>query len=986
MWVRAMIRTRSLRGLCAALALCAGSAALAPVRAQTAQGPAEATADEADVRFRLGNQAYKKRDFHQALSHYFASNRMAPNRNVIFNIARCYEQLKRYAEAFRYYQLFDGSDLSAAERKALTEALERVRPLVALLHVTSQPPGAVVYIKRKDLGSYGVTPAVLAFRPGSYRVLLEMKGHKPWSREGVQLSLGHETRLEASLERIVGRLRLEGSPEGAMVRIEAPEGTRTGSLPMEAELAPGAVKVFVSAEGFELAERAVEVSEGQLRSERIDLQARLGTLLVQSDEKDALILVDGRPAGFTPAVLDKLAVGEHEITVRQDGFRDFRRRVRVEADRKVIVDAQLDVSDDVAAASRSTESLLDAPASVSLISRREIDAFAYTDLTDALRGVRGAFVTDDLTYATVGIRGFSRFGQYGNRVLVQLDGHTLNDDWIGSSYVEYDLMTDLQAIERIELVRGPGSALYGTGAFFGVINLVSPPAADEQIYHVGLSTPAPGVFRAHAARGLSFAEHDAGFWVSAGYLFGQGFDFFSPVQLGSETHPDGVARDVGANDAWTVMAKGSWRDLSLQGYYHHRDKQIPTGSFETIFGSEKTHTNDSRGFAELRYEPRFGEVFQLLGRLYYDHYDYDGAFPYDEEDYRYVSREYYRGDWAGAELRGVLTPGWGLRLTAGSSFEWHFHNPGYGSDDGEDEPFYDEVHPFQALSAYLVADYAPLDWLRLSGGGRFDGWWIEDLADGSGGTDRRFLYSVNPRLALIFRLTPDDILKTMGGTAFRAPSLYEMTYWDGGNTQVQSLDLQPERIITGELEYTRRLPEGFWLTASVFLNRISDLIEQIGEGVSEDPLRYRNLDETLWTLGGEIELRKEFRRGWMLSAQYSYQRTRLADIADSQEPANSPEHLAGARLLVPVIGRSLRLATRLAVAAGRLDREGERTEPVVMWDLMLSGQVEAWRMHYAFGARNLLGWRYSYPTGEDVPDPRLRQRGLCLVAELGFRL
>ena len=59
-------------------------------------------------------------------------------------------------------------------------------------------------------------------------------------------------------------------------------------------------------------------------------------------------------------------------------------------------------------------------------------------IAEALRGVRGVYVSDDRSYAAVGFRGLGRLGNYGNRVLVLLDGQPTNDNWIGSSYVGND--------------------------------------------------------------------------------------------------------------------------------------------------------------------------------------------------------------------------------------------------------------------------------------------------------------------------------------------------------------------------------------------------------------------------------------------------------------------------------------------------------------------------------------------------------------------
>ena len=120
----------------------------------------------------------------------------------------------------------------------------------------------------------------------------------------------------------------------------------------------------------------------------------------------------------------------------------------------------------------------------------------YPTLAEAVRGVRGLYLSDDRSYVTIGVRGFSRPGDYGNRVLILLDGQPMNDNYIWSSYVGFDGRVDLGDVERIEIVRGPGSVLYGTSAFFGVINLVTRSKNQPSHGEVSLSTAEYGVTRA----------------------------------------------------------------------------------------------------------------------------------------------------------------------------------------------------------------------------------------------------------------------------------------------------------------------------------------------------------------------------------------------------------------------------------------------------------------------------------------------------------
>ncbi len=196
------------------------------------------------------------------------------------------------------------------------------------------------------------------------------------------------------------------------------------------------------------------------------------------------------------------------------------------------------------AASRSSQKVEDAPGSVTLIPEKELAVLQYPTIAEALRGVRGVYVWDDRSYASIGIRGVGRLGSYGNRVLVLVDGEPINDDWIGSSYVGYDARTNLADIERIEVVRGPGSVLYGTNAVAGVINLVTRSRGVPTGGEVAVGTNLDGVARARARANLTLSR-DAGMWTSVGVARSSGRDFFFPEYVAT-TPPEvaGNSRDA----------------------------------------------------------------------------------------------------------------------------------------------------------------------------------------------------------------------------------------------------------------------------------------------------------------------------------------------------------------------------------------------------------------------------------------------------------
>src|SRR5512132_3371411 len=96
---------------------------------------ADGVADEADLQFTVGAEAYSKGEFTVALEHFLASNRLVSNRNVMFNIARAYEQLGRYPDAYRYYvdAVRDATD--GKLQRDVTTALARIGSRVAVISV-----------------------------------------------------------------------------------------------------------------------------------------------------------------------------------------------------------------------------------------------------------------------------------------------------------------------------------------------------------------------------------------------------------------------------------------------------------------------------------------------------------------------------------------------------------------------------------------------------------------------------------------------------------------------------------------------------------------------------------------------------------------------------------------------------------------------------------------------------------------------------------
>src|SRR5580704_15312465 len=129
--------------------------------------------------------------------------------------------------------------------------------------------------------------------------------------------------------------------------------------------------------------------------------------------------------------------------------------------------------DSVYGAAKFLQKAEDASTLITVITAEEIQKHGYRTLVDVLRSVRGFYVINDRNYSYVGVRGLSIQADYNARILFLLDGHRVNVNIFDGAYVGTEFPVDIDLIERIEIIRGPNSSAYGTGAFAAVINVIT---------------------------------------------------------------------------------------------------------------------------------------------------------------------------------------------------------------------------------------------------------------------------------------------------------------------------------------------------------------------------------------------------------------------------------------------------------------------------------------------------------------------------------
>jgi outer membrane receptor for ferrienterochelin and colicin len=484
----------------------------------------------------------------------------------------------------------------------------------------------------------------------------------------------------------------------------------------------------------------------------------------------------------------------------------FEQRVEVRANTTVQVNASLSFGGGkTTAASKSETSVEDAPASITVITRDELRAFGYQTVLEALRAVRGLFGSYDRQYEMLGIRGFSPPGDVNNRVMVLYDGHSVADAVGGAAYVGRDLDTDLGAVERIEVVRGPVSSLYGTGAVFGVINVVPRKHLGDHYVEGTASAASLGGVGGRVAGAYRFEGGEAMVTVAGARLGGD-------EQFPMPTDPVTLVRDQDREVGFHGTARVRYKGFSLLADVNSRDKMLPTGAFDTILGRYGTKVRDQRAIVEARYEHAFDGGGQLASRLYYDAYRYAGLWHYEEG----VQTDHTEADTLGAELRYRTFEILRSHLTVGVEVQeqarLHMGVETLG------EPTLDDTQSVTIASAYLMLESKPIEELGFNLSARAD--WYST-----------FGLTVNPRLAVVAKPWTGGALKLMGGTSFRAPSDYERFYNDcfvneAGAEECYSLKTNEHLSRShlhrraGALAAHRRRPEGHRLRLLHFLEDV----------------------------------------------------------------------------------------------------------------------------------------------------------------------
>jgi outer membrane receptor for ferrienterochelin and colicins len=536
----------------------------------------------------------------------------------------------------------------------------------------------------------------------------------------------------------------------------------------------------------------------------------------------------------------------------------------------------------VYAASKHEQSTTDAPSSVTVVTADEIQKYGYRSLADILESVRGFYITYDRDYSFVGVRGFGRLGDSNNRILVLIDGHQINDNVFGEPYLGTEFLVDVDLIDRVEIIRGPSSSLYGADAFLAVINVITRKAPRLKGFELSFAPASFGSYDGRASYGGQYRGVEV--MLSGTFYNSVGETLFFP-QFDSPATNYGVTRNTDYESFQRILATISFHGFTFQGLFSGRDKGVPTGYYGAMFNEPGTQNFDQHVYFDLSYQHSIGEKWNLTAHTSYDRASLRAPVVYSTglpNGSTTVDTYSFTGTWWNTEVKLNRTLFKKHQVTFGTQITDNLQQ-NQGDYTAIGNVFVPDPASSVIWAVYTQDEFAIAHNLTLSAGLRYDHY--SDF----GGT-------ANPRLGLIYHPFRPTTLKLLYGTAFRAPEPFELTP-DYGPFYDDNLQLKPERIRSVEGVVEQALGEHFTVAGSVYRNWINNLIS-IETNPADGHSLYENSGHVNAT-GVEVELDGRFVGGLQGRASYSY--TAASQTLTSGTLPNSPRQLGKLNVSAPIV-------------------------------------------------------------------------------------
>ena len=657
----------------------------------------------------------------------------------------------------------------------------------------------------------------------------------------------------------------------------------------------------------------------------------------------------------------------------------------------------------VLSASKHEETLAEAPANVFLITRRMIEQYGFGTIGEALSIVPGMYITNDYVLSQVGVRGVSFFGDWNSRVMVLVDGRPIGEQYGGTNSIDVPGIT-IDQVDRIEVIKGPASSLYGSNAFLGIINLITRnplgnSATISSRYLAGTDAKSTDL-RWSYRRGADFAIQSTASFTDQGgshiffpefsdptdsSLFSAGEDGFNQFYVDSNDFTGGVSYHKNTLDNLSMHHRIRWKDWALTLHYGLQNTGVPGSFYGSLFNRRDNEVRQRRHYVDLTYHRAVYAHTELTTRLAYDYYFWADHVLYnyssEESDPAYlpgplwIDNEYDR--FVSGEVRAKSDLGRSDILVVGAELQAHDTRQESGEADAGKERIAENVIPpedretqGQIYNVYGQYEHVFSPWLQAAAGLHFN---HHTYTTGR----------VTPKAALIVQPYATGTYKLIASQGFRSPTFYELTF-DDGQFFIDNPDLKPELITSVEFLSAQEFPYGISLDVAANHSWLDDLILQTvidqsdpaypGGSYNDEISQFRNTGK-MQTTSIEVAIRRHsaYRLSWF--ANTTFQELWIADQSSS-EPFNSPRWLANAGVAYQLIRGKATASLRASHVSSRTLWDGSTLAARTVLDANLNVTRLFKVAELSVGVRNLTGLHYAVPLGYDyAPSTKIQQPG-----------
>ena len=559
----------------------------------------------------------------------------------------------------------------------------------------------------------------------------------------------------------------------------------------------------------------------------------------------------------------------------------------------------------VTGVSKYQQDIRRAPAGVTVYTAADIRNYGWTTLSDALRAAPGIHVRSDRFYDFVGMRGFTRPYDYNSRTLILLDGHRLDDTIYQQGPIGSDFILDLDMVDRIEIISGPGSSVYGSNAFYGAVNVIPKTGRDISGAQIGagVGTEPSGKLRVTVG---DRTPDGVDYVVSATEWWSEGESAFplTPTWAGV-ADPSGsqgtIAKHQDEMHNQSLFSRVTWRGISGEAAYARRDKEVLPEVYFTPNGAD-AHGIDERAYLLIRGTGEPTPDSELNAKVSLDLYHYEGLFSPAFNNFEPFA-PYADSLSVNTEVSWRQTIADSQSLRVGVEYQENLRQ-----DFGVDLPAAGTPYFEVRESSSYISPFAQLDWefaptFRTSLGARYD-YYDEE-------TKR-----LTPRVGLIWDALPSTTLKLLYGEAFRAPNVAERS--PGEDYILQNPDIGPETNQSWEFVAEQRFGPVWRLDSHFYYTRSEDLIATVPTG-NPGEVTYGNVGNYI-TKGFDVGPAAYFASGVQVRASATVQRT--YDKATDEVVTDAPQTLGKLQVSTPVVKKWLRASVELLYVGDRKDGGG----------------------------------------------------------------